>query len=292
LRLSSETEQSWYQSSYTAPSVIQARPGAAVDVIVRLTNNGDRTWDSLEQTPFELSYHLYDEQHNPITYEGERSALPAEVAPGQSVSVQAQVVAPIKAGTYFIEWDLLQENIAWFSWKGNPTALTRLKVIGVVVETPARIKMIAPPTDLRVVLPTPPRSLLWRAALEIARNHPLLGVGPDNFRWQYGPYLNLDKWNTDIHSNNLYLEWLADIGVPGFILFLIFSFVMFRNILPTSNDSDNQQLILLALIASLAAWYIHGLFDYFFEFTPTYVVFWLILGLALRVRGSTYADRV
>jgi len=293
LRLSSETEQSWYRSGYDVPEQIEARPGSIVEVAVRLTNEGDRTWNTLNQTPFELSYHLYDEQHNPITYEGDRSPLPVEVAPGQSISVQAQVSTPNRVGTYFVEWDLLQEDIVWFSWKGNLTALTRLNVAGAAVEMPARINRSPPPTDLRVILPTPPRSVLWRVALEIARDHPLLGIGPDNFRWQYGNYLNLNWWNTDIHSNNLYLEWLADTGLPGFLLFLIFSYVMFRSVLPSRYDRSNEQkLILLALVASLAIWYIHGLFDYFFEFTPTYVVFWLILGFALRVRGKTYADRI
>jgi hypothetical protein len=42
----------------------------------------------------------------------------------------------------------------------------------------------------------------------------------------------------------------------------------------------------LFLLASLVAWYVHGLFDYFYEFTPTYVAFWLIAGLAVATAGT------
>ena len=43
-----------------------------------------------------------------------RTDLPASVAPGQSVTVNAVVNAP-PAGTYTIKFDLVQEGVAWFS---------------------------------------------------------------------------------------------------------------------------------------------------------------------------------
>jgi len=37
----------------------------------------------------------------------------------------------------------------------------------------------------------------------------------------------------------------------------------------------------LALIGSLAAWYIHGFVDFFYEFTSASTAFWLLVGLAV-----------
>ena len=37
----------------------------------------------------------------------------------------------------------------------------------------------------------------------------------------------------------------------------------------------------LALLAALTAWYVHGMLDSFYEFTPSFVAFWIIAGLAL-----------
>ena len=51
-------------------------------------------------------------------------------------------------------------------------------------------------------------------------SHPLLGVGPDNFRFLYGAYLDLEEWDHKLHSNNMYLEFLVGSGIPGGLLFL------------------------------------------------------------------------
>ena len=59
------------------------------------------------------------------------------------------------------------------------------------------------------------------------------------------------------------------------------------------NATEAHRAILaLGLLASLVAWYVHGLFDAFVEFTPTYVAFWLIAGLALSTGVSRDADRI
>jgi len=47
----------------------------------------------------------------------------------------------------------------------------------------------------------------------------------------------------------------------------------------------------LGLVASLTAWFVHGLFDYFYEFTPTYVAFWFIAALAVTRRSPTAGQR-
>jgi O-antigen ligase len=67
----------------------------------------------------------------------------------------------------------------------------------------------------------PPRTEFWSAALEMARDHPLLGVGPDNFRWQFTSYSGVAADNLGIHAHNQYLETLADTGVVGLLSFLL-----------------------------------------------------------------------
>ena len=57
-----------------------------------------------------------------------------------------------------------------------------------------------------------PRSVLWETAFGIAREHPLLGIGPDNFRHTYGRYLGLAAWDPRVHANNSYIEVLVGHG--------------------------------------------------------------------------------
>lgn len=291
LRFSTESEQSWYRAAYEVKSELHARPNQVIETPLLLTNTGARTWEPCSDTPFQMSYHLYDTEGEAITYDGLRSELPDRVGPGESVEIMGSVAAPAEPGTYRVEWDLLQEEITWFSWKGTPTASSRLIVLGVPVSSAIERSNTRPPTDIRIIRPTLERSELWGAAIQMVLERPLFGVGPDTFRWRYGTYLNLDEWNTSIHANNLYLEWLADTGVIGLAMFLWFSWKLFTAALPGPMAfGDDQDLIRLALLASLVTWYVHGLFDYFYEFTPTYVAFWLIAGLTLRLgQGSGYA---
>ena len=55
--------------------------------------------------------------------------------------------------------------------------------------------------------------------------------------------------------------------------------------------SDPAARALLAgLFAGLGAFFLHGLVDYFFEFTPTYGLFWLLAGATVGMASG--AERV
>ena len=71
-----------------------------------------------------------------------RATLPADVPPDQTVSLTAQVYAPRMPGLYLIQWDMVEENVLWFSWRGSPQATTRLMVGGepVVNAHPPQVK--------------------------------------------------------------------------------------------------------------------------------------------------------
>jgi O-antigen ligase len=128
-----------------------------------------------------------------------------------------------------------------------------------------------------------PRLQLWRAALQMIAQRPWLGIGPDNFRHTYGAYLDLPSWDDRVHANNLYLELLADLGVLGSAAFAL---MLLRPIVGLVRGLRSpltvvQGLWLAGLGASLLAFFVHGTLDYFLEFTPVYLLFWLIVGLAM-----------
>jgi O-antigen ligase len=288
LHLWSEDETAWYRADYSPPAAISADPGGTASVPIRLQNTGDRTWDAGGAHPFALSYHLDDASGQSVTYDGVRTPLPLDVVPGASVDLEAQIVAPTSQGTYVIEWDGVQEAVTWFSWAGTPVARTYLSVTGKAAAGLAaagpgsEIVVTPPPTALQP--PPPARLTLWRIALRMARNRPLLGVGPDNFRWVYGDFAGLTTWDTGSHANSLYFEWLADTGVVALGLFVWLSWrllrLSFANLSPTPS-AEQFWALRLGLAASLTAWFLHGFFDYFYEPLPTNLAFWFVVGLAL-----------
>jgi hypothetical protein len=253
-------------------------------VPVRLANTGERVWAASGAYPFALSYHLVDADGTPITYDGPRTRLPGDVAPGATLELQAEVVAPQTPGTYLVEWDGLQEQVTWFSWAGSPVGITYLKV-GDPVALNGQPSVIQPTAAPLALPPQPqPRLTQWLTALRMASQRPLLGVGPDNFRWVYGDFAGLDIWDTGGHANSVYFEFLADTGLLGLGLFLWLGWRLLRTSLRrifNAEAVDSGWIWRLAFAASLCAWFLHGFLDYFYEPLPTNLAFWLLAGLAL-----------
>jgi hypothetical protein len=285
LHLGSENVDGWYRADYSTPGEVSAAPGAAASVSVRLQNTGDRTWDAAGPHPFALSYHLEDASGTSVTYDGPRTPLPADVAPGTSVELEAQVVAPPSQGTYVVEWDGVQEAVTWFSWTGTPMARTYLDVQGPASADARTSEAVATPTPAALQPPPPGRLMQWRIALRMARNRPWLGVGPDNFRWVYGDFAGLTTWDTGGHANSLYFEWLADTGLVALGAFVWLAWRLLRtsfaNLAAGAGTPNSIWVWRVGLAASLTAWFLHGLFDYFYEPLPTNLAFWLVAGLAL-----------
>lgn len=93
-------------------------PGMTYTVIVSVTNAGTMTWVAADPNAFHLSYHWA----GPASlYDGERTVLPYDVAPGETVYLKATLIAPAVPGTYTLQWDMVHENITWFSNQGVPT---------------------------------------------------------------------------------------------------------------------------------------------------------------------------
>jgi peptidoglycan hydrolase-like amidase len=93
----------------------QATIGATLQLTVVVSNYGPRTW-----TPdaFALSYHIYDSGGTPVIWDGARGRLPSTVPQYTSVTVPVSVSLPSGTGGYRLEWDMVQEGVAWFSQHG------------------------------------------------------------------------------------------------------------------------------------------------------------------------------
>jgi stage II sporulation protein D len=93
----------------------QATIGATLQLTAVVSNYGARTW-----TPgaFNLSYHIFDNFGSPVIWDGARGRLPSSVPPFTSVTVPISVALPSGTGTYRLEWDMVQEGVAWFSHLG------------------------------------------------------------------------------------------------------------------------------------------------------------------------------
>jgi hypothetical protein len=303
LRLTSEGQESWYRATVGAPPDLDLPTGRATAVPVTVTNTGRLPWDSRADPPFLLSYHwLPAEGDYFVSFEGVRTPFAAPVAPDTTVSVRAVVRAPLRPGGYRLEWDVVQEGRLWFSTEpGAIRAMSRATVTANAPWSGVEPAIMPPPR------PTvrPGRFVLWSAAGRMFAAHPLLGVGPDNFRLSYGAYAGLAAADPRTHSNNMYLEMLAGGGLlagAAFVWLLWRAAGCFVAVLrvaarggsPPAFGAPSAAAALGVAAAGLAIG-LHAAVDSFLSFAPTYVLFSLTLGCAsvcARCEGPVKKSRL
>jgi len=280
-------DDTWFGVQYDAPSTprtVEAAWFFATPVTLR--NTGTLTWQRGGPHPTRLASHWYMDDADPhmrrlADFDGRRTELPADVPPGGEVTLAAVAHAPASVGSYRLAWDVVQEDVTWFSEHGNPSPEQPIEVErtsgGDTSIAPAEVAHVSPGP------PAPSRPELWRAAVVLWREHPALGIGPDNFRRRYEDVLSPTgaregQAYTDarIHANSLYFETLADLGAFGALALLGLAVSL---ALATRDAIRKKDALYLGLSFAAGLFFVHGASDYFLEFTPTFGLCWMLLGL-------------
>lgn len=291
LRLTTEGMDSWFRASVDAPLRLSLRSGETTTIPVTLRNTGGSTWDSSAPQPFRLSYHwLFADQDSVLSWEGLRTEFPSPVAPGESISLLARVEAPGRPGEYRLMWDIEQKDRLWFSTEPDAVwFMSQATVSGPAVRRGAPTQVMPLPRPAA----RPGRLLLWRAAGRMFVERPIVGVGPDNFRLQYGPHAGLVNFDRRVHSNNMYVEMLVG---GGLLAGLAFAWLCWRGagiFAAAVRDAVEPGITMAAagLAAAGSAVALHGLVDSFVAFTGTYVLFAVTLGLGVACAGLSAGAR-
>src|SRR5919204_4607280 len=106
-----------YGATTTPASII---PGAEVNIDVHLTNDGLMPWLAGGDHPIRLGYHWFDMSSRAVVWDGARTLLPRDVAPGGNVTVTVDIRAPEREGAYALAWDMVAEGQTWFSTAAVP----------------------------------------------------------------------------------------------------------------------------------------------------------------------------
>jgi hypothetical protein len=291
-RLVTENDLGWYGAEYRAPASLRLAAGEPVTVTVAIQNTGTVQWHATGSNAFALGYYwLAGDQ---AVREGHSEvSLPGPVAPGETVQVAVTLQPMLPAGDYELAWGMLQRGILWFRHRGVSEAHTAVHIEeGAVPSTPLDTAATIPGGDTSALPPTVRRLDLWRAALRMWMERPLLGIGPDNFRLLYGLYLGLPEWDRRLHANNLYLELLVGWGVLGVLLFLALLLLIAHRWLRLWRIATGAVAIWsLALGGSFLAFLVHGLLDYFLEFVPLYLLFWTVAALIVAAERLSVEAR-
>jgi len=110
------------------------------------------------------------------------------------------------------------------------------------------------------------RDKVWRAAFEVARLNPLLGIGGGNWK-----QINIDQLKSSVesrgetfneddfalqwgHPHNIYLSNLVDRGILGFITFLSFMLIWLITLINSYKKFNQDSKAMLFIMGSFSAW--------------------------------------
>ncbi|HKZ82436.1 MAG TPA: O-antigen ligase family protein [Anaerolineae bacterium] len=138
------------------------------------------------------------------------------------------------------------------------------------------------------------RIALWRSALNMIREHPVLGVGPDNFLYAYrGRYMLPEAWQEPglSHPHNVVLDFGARLGLLGLAAFVWIQIAFWRSaysVLRETRRSLNTEnwSLTIGLMASMVDFLAHGLVDAAYFVVDLAFVFMLTLAIAQRMRDE------
>jgi O-antigen ligase len=128
------------------------------------------------------------------------------------------------------------------------------------------------------------RLQLWQSSLAMICDHPLLGVGLDNFLYQYRSHYVLptawEEFNLS-HPHNLVLDFWLRLGLAGLATILWLLAVFFRRgwSLYRNVPESNERLLILGLMAGMVNFVAHGLVDNAFFLVDLSFAFMLMLSL-------------
>jgi putative inorganic carbon (hco3(-)) transporter len=129
----------------------------------------------------------------------------------------------------------------------------------------------------------------WQAAMDMLRDHPLLGVGIGNYAVAYPTYA-IGRWQDPLgHAHNYYLNVAAEAGMIGLIAFLFFLGSCFVKVAQAVRRSAGiWRAVCLGALGMLLHLTVHSLFDNLFVH-GMHIQVALMLGLVLAAESSVEA---
>lgn len=129
------------------------------------------------------------------------------------------------------------------------------------------------------------RLLIWRGALEIIKDHSLLGIGPGMFQKYFLEYqissVSYAEWAVP-QPHNIFLAFWLQAGIIGLVGFIWIIKFFFKN---------NYSIISTILTATMGCILLHGLVDTTYWKNDLSMIFWLIVALGYIARYLSYSQK-
>ena len=139
---------------------------------------------------------------------------------------------------------------------------------------------------------------MWQTGLRMVKEHPWVGVGPDNIPWVYTKYLppgTTPMYGYHDHLHDNLLQMAAERGLPCLIAWVWFMLALGWHILKTRHRLSGGRWVADAAFAAWLAFVAEGFFEFNFGTTPVLMVFLFVMStpfIAERLERVTDTDRL
>lgn len=137
---------------------------------------------------------------------------------------------------------------------------------------------------------------IWRNAIKVGLQQPLIGVGPKNFREVCPtlPLLEIHDYpireQCNLHTHNIYLEWFAETGLIGLALFISLVALWMKTFIQAiQRNRQDAVMIGFFVFAVVFLWPIKTSASFFTNSVA--LPFWFMLGWGLALAQQSIASR-
>ncbi len=145
------------------------------------------------------------------------------------------------------------------------------------------------------------RLIVWNNTFELFKQQPVLGYGAGSFSNMYGAVLNTNQADTSFgkdvqirRAHNDFLQTAVELGLPGFVLLVIFAFGVLVMALRLMNAqrTDLEQFVVFAASGALVTFMVNAFFGFPFQRALTPLLAFLSAGMIIvlycRQRGAFF----
>lgn len=130
---------------------------------------------------------------------------------------------------------------------------------------------------------------IWRSAIDMLRDHPWWGYGPDGFITSYAPrYIQPTAWGERFtsHAHNLLLDFWLRLGIIGAAFAALAVVWCCTAVLHVVRGSERVAKVSVIAVLGLLAALVHGMVDNAYFAHDLAMSAWLLVWLAIDQRGS------
>ena len=126
------------------------------------------------------------------------------------------------------------------------------------------------------------RIRIWKITLEIIKDYLPSGVGFGYipFKQTFETYI---RTMPAYHSHNTYLETLAEMGIPGLIVLIMFIFILYKYSIKTLVKGEDKwtKVISAGILSGLSALLMHGAVENVLYLPKIIITFWTLVSFLL-----------